>query len=44
MFEKVTKFNEQLDKRGKKLENISENEFYDIANKIGLKVHDPNRN
>lgn len=44
MFEKITKFNEQLDRKGKKLENMSEGEFYDIANKVGLKVTDPNRN
>lgn len=44
MFEKVTKFNEQLDKKGKKLDNMSAHEFYDLASKAGLKVTDPNRN
>lgn len=42
MREKVIKFNEQLDKRGKQLENISQREFVDIAGKIGLKCVDPN--
>lgn len=44
IFEKVTKFNEQLDKKGKKLESISENEFIDIANKVGMNITDPTRN
>lgn len=44
MFEKVTKLNEYLDKNNKSLENVSENEFFDIAHKVGLKVTDPNRN
>lgn len=44
MFEKVTKFNEQLDKKGKKLEDITEHEFYEIAAKVGLNVTDPNKN
>lgn len=44
MFEKVTKFNEQLDKRGITLEKISRQEFYDIAKKVGIKVTDPNNN
>lgn len=44
MFEKVTKFNEQLDKKGKKLENITENEFHEIANNVGFKITDPHRN
>lgn len=44
MFEKVTKFNEQLDKKGKTLAALSKNEFHDIANKVGLKVTDPELN
>lgn len=44
MFEKVTKFNEQLDKKGKSLEGITKQEFFDIADNIGLKVTDPDRN
>lgn len=38
MQERAIKFNEQLDKRHKTLDDISEKEFYDIAQKIGLKV------
>lgn len=44
MQEKAIKFNEQLNKRGKHLEDISEKEFHEIANKVGLKVTDPDRN
>jgi hypothetical protein len=41
MQEKAIKFNEQLEKRRKTLENINEKEFYDIAHSVGLKVgHD----
>ncbi|MBP7056318.1 MAG: hypothetical protein KBB52_05665 [Candidatus Omnitrophica bacterium] len=38
MQEKSIKFNEQLDKRRKTLDDISDKEFSDIAKKIGLKV------
>jgi len=38
MQEKVIKFNEHLDKRRKTLDTISEKEFCDIANHIGLKI------
>ena len=38
MQEKAIKLNEHLDKRRKTLDNISEKEFYDIADDIGLKV------
>lgn len=38
MQEKAVKFNEQLDKKGKTLDNITKEEFYDIAVKIGLKI------
>ena len=38
MQEKAIKLNEHLDKRRKTLDNISEKEFCDIANDIGLKV------
>lgn len=37
MKEKAIKFNEQLKKRGKTLNEISTKEIYDIAHKIGLK-------
>ena len=38
MQEKAIKLNEHLDKRRKTLDNISEEEFCDIANDVGLKV------
>lgn len=37
MREKAVKFNEQLKKRGKSLDDVSVEEVADIANKIGLK-------
>lgn len=40
MQEKAIKFNEQLDKRRKSIDNLSEKEFSDIAKDIGLKVKD----
>ncbi|MFH1046657.1 MAG: hypothetical protein V1727_06835 [Candidatus Omnitrophota bacterium] len=36
MQESCIKFNEELGRRRKKLDNISRKEFYDIAHKIGL--------
>jgi len=41
MQEKVIKLNEELDKKGKKLDDISRNEFLDIADKVGLKPIKP---
>jgi hypothetical protein len=38
MQEKAIKFNEHLDRRGKNIDNISDEEFSDIAKNIGLKV------
>lgn len=38
MQEKAIKFNEQLDKRHKKIEDINEKEFRDISRVIGLKI------
>ena len=38
MQEKAIKFNEQLDKRGKRIDEIGKSEFDDVAAKIGLKV------
>ncbi len=37
MQESCLKFNEELDRRHKNLDDISRKEFYDIAYKIGLK-------
>ena len=38
MQEECTKFNEALKKRGKTLDDINIDEFYEIAYKTGLKV------
>ena len=38
MQEKAIKFNEQLDKRHKKLDDIDEKEFRQIAKAIGLNI------
>lgn len=38
MQEKAIKFNEELAHRHKTLNEINKEEFYEIANKIGLKV------
>lgn len=38
MQEKAIKFNEQLDRRHKTLDQINEKEFRDIAKSIGLKI------
>jgi hypothetical protein len=38
MQEKAIKFNEQLEKRSKTLDEINEKEFREIAKVIGLKV------
>lgn len=38
MQEKAIKFNEQLDKRRKTLDDINKEEFKDIAAKVGLEI------
>lgn len=38
MQEKAIKINEQLSSRGKSLDDISTEEFYDIAHNIGIKI------
>ena len=40
MQEKAVKFNEHLDKKGKTLDDITKEEFYDIASNVGLKIPD----
>jgi len=40
MQEKAIKFNEQLDKRRKTLDEINDKEFRDIAKTVGLKVNE----
>jgi hypothetical protein len=42
MQEKAIKFNEQLDKRRKTLDDIGQKEFREIAQKIGLEVREDN--
>lgn len=39
MTEKAIKINEKLRERGKQLENVSRQEFDDIAQAVGLKRH-----
>jgi hypothetical protein len=41
MQEKAIKFNEKLKERGRHLEDISRDEFRDIAHQIGLSDKDP---
>ncbi len=41
MQEKAIKFNEQLKKKRKRIDNLSREEFIDIADKIGLNVIPP---
>jgi hypothetical protein len=40
MQEKAIKFNEQLDKRHKTLDDLNDQEFHEIARTIGLKIRD----
>ena len=42
--ESCAKFNEELGHRHKELDDISSNEFYDIAHKIGMQAPEKNRN
>ena len=44
MTEKAIKINEKLKERGKQLEEVSREEFDDIAHEVGLKRHKPNKN
>ena len=41
MTEKAVKINEKLKARGKQLENVSHEEFDDIAHEVGLKKIEP---
>jgi len=43
MTEKAIKINEKLKARGQRLENVSREEFDDIAHEVGLKKVDPPR-
>ena len=44
MTEKVIKINEKLSKKGKSLEQVSRDEFDDIAHSVGLVRHKPETN
>jgi len=44
MTEKAVKINEKLKARGKQLEQVSSEEFDDIAHEVGLKRHAPEKN
>ena len=44
MTEKAVKINEKLAARGKQLEDVSREEFDDIAHEVGLKRHAPDQN
>jgi len=44
MTEKAIKINEKLNRRGKKLEDVSREEFSDIAHEVGLRRHAPQSN
>jgi len=44
MVEKAVKINEHLKRRGKELEEVSAEEFDDIAHKVGLQRHQPDQN
>ncbi|HUA64734.1 MAG TPA: hypothetical protein VME24_02730 [Alphaproteobacteria bacterium] len=43
MTEKVIRINEKLKSRGKRLENITGDEFDDIAEEVGLKKVEPKK-
>lgn len=44
MTEKAIKINEKLSARGKRLENVSREEFDDIAHEVGLQRNSPQSN
>jgi hypothetical protein len=41
MTEKAIKINEKLEKKGKSLENVTREEFDEIAHDVGLRRHEP---
>ena len=43
MTEKVIKINEKLAAKGKQLEEVSYEEFDDIAQSVGLRKHEPKK-
>ena len=44
MTEKAIKINEKLERKGKSLENVTREEFDDIAHDVGLRRVDPPKN
>lgn len=44
MTEKAVKINEKLADRGKRLEDVHEAEFDEIAQSVGLRRHEPDKN
>jgi hypothetical protein len=44
MTEKAIKINEKLADRGKRLEDVHESEFDEIAHSVGLRRHEPEQN
>jgi len=44
MTEKAIKINEKLAAKGKQLEEVSHEEFDDIAHSVGLRKHEPKQN
>ena len=44
MTERAIKINEKLSQKGKSLENVTHEEFDDIAHEVGLRRHEPPRN
>ena len=44
MTEKAVKINEKLKQRGKQLQDVSHQEFDDIAHEVGLKRAEPQQN
>ena len=44
MTESAIKLNEKLKARGKRLEEVSREEFDDLAHEVGLRRHNPNAN
>ena len=41
MTEKAIKINEKLERKGKTLENVTHDEFDEIAQSVGLRRHEP---
>jgi hypothetical protein len=44
MTEKAIRINEKLAAKGKTLDNVSREEFDDVAQSLGLQRHEPNQN